>query len=46
METTKYIQCSASEYSDMLFRLTQLEEITGINYIAKLGQYAVQGELW
>lgn len=35
-----------TEYSDLLFRLTQLEEITGINYISKLGQYAVQGELW
>lgn len=37
---------SQSDYSEKLFRLTQLEEITGINYISKLGQYAVQGELW
>jgi hypothetical protein len=37
---------SQSEYSDKLFRLTQLEEITGINYISKLGEYAIQLELW
>lgn len=35
-----------SEYSDKLFRLTQLEEITGINYIARLGDCAIQLELW
>jgi hypothetical protein len=34
-----------SEYSDKLFRLTQLEDITGINYIAQLGAYAIQLEL-
>lgn len=37
---------SQSEFSEKLFRLTQLEEITGINYIAQLGSYAIQLELW
>lgn len=37
---------SQSEFSEKLYRLTQLEELTGINYISQLGTCAIQLELW
>ena len=37
---------SQSDYSELLWRATILEEMTGIPYVSRLGSFAIQLELF